>query len=144
MHTFASGPAVISRWERTIITYFVTSASRASLACPILRTLCIQNIYLITHSYLKKLLHYAFILEKIKQRALVREFLSQFSTKLHQNLINSSLGNGKCMCKIWRQNVYYFLSYRVHRQTHTHIQTQMSTQTPGGDNNLHENNTIAI
>ena len=63
------------------------------------------------------------MLEKIKQRVLVREFLSQFSTKLHQNLINSSLGNGKCMCKIWRPNVYYFLSYRVHRQTHIHTHT---------------------
>ena len=66
--------------------------------------------YFITHSYWKK----------IKQRVLFRQFLIQFSTKLHQNLINSSLGNGKCMCKIWGRNICYFLSYRVHRQTHTH------------------------
>ena len=77
-------------------------------------------------------------MEKIKQRVLVREFLSQFSTKLHQNLINSSLGNGKCVCKIWRQNVYYFLSYRVHRQTHihTHICTHMHTYKPRWLHNL--------
>ena len=78
------------------------------------------------------------------QRVLVREFLSQFSTKLHQNVINTSLGNGKCMCKIWRPNVYYFLSYIVftdkhthtYTHTHTHIQTQMAEviNIPGGGN----------
>ena len=111
MHTSASGPAVISIWERTNYVFCNVSQQQVWHA-PFYASLGIQNIYHITHSYLNKL--------KIKQRVLVREFLSQFSTKLHQNLINSSLGNGKCMCKIWRQNVYYFLSYRVHRQTHIH------------------------
>ena len=52
-----------------------------------------------------------------------------FLTKFNQILINSSLADGKCIQKISYEYVWYFLSYRAHRQTHTHTHTHTHIQT---------------
>jgi hypothetical protein len=52
-------------------------------------------------------------------------FLVQFLTKFNQILISSSLADGKCIQKISYEYVWYFLSYRAHRQTHIHTYTTL-------------------
>jgi hypothetical protein len=56
-------------------------------------------------------------------------FLVQFLTKFNQILINSSLADGKCIQKISYEYVWYFLSYRAHRQTHIHTYTHTTIHT---------------
>src|SRR6056300_1418835 len=36
-------------------------------------------------------------------------------TEVNQNLIRSSMGNSQYCCKVWRQNSYSLLSYRVNK-----------------------------
>src|SRR6056300_1314454 len=37
-------------------------------------------------------------------------------TEVNQNLIRSSMGNSQYCCKVWRQNSYSLLSYRVNKE----------------------------
>lgn len=82
----------------------------------------IHLIYFIDYYTFKISTHYAFIFgERCNKKSSILSIshliLSQFRPSF---LTVFSLGDNRCMCKNWRQNICYFFSYPLHRLTLTH------------------------